>query len=134
MAHALYFTLHADSLRTSGCATIVFWQIGVLETIVYNLKPTADFANLNVVIVYSCCRMPVTNWIILDNKSDFQNGAAQAIKIFHSPCSFIQKNLGKVHERVQFNLPSNHLKTYSNMLIILGPRPPTKLFRLLAQI
>ena len=31
---------------------IVFWRIGVLETIVYNLKLIADFANLNIVIVY----------------------------------------------------------------------------------
>ena len=47
-----YFTLHADRLRTSGFATIVFWQIGALEMIVYNLKPIADFKNLNFVIVY----------------------------------------------------------------------------------
>ena len=45
------FTHRADSLHTSGLATIVFWQIGVLETIVYNLNPIADFAYINIVIV-----------------------------------------------------------------------------------
>ena len=44
----LYFTLHADTLCTSGRATIVFWQIGALEMIVHNLKSIANFGNLNV--------------------------------------------------------------------------------------
>ena len=39
---------HRNTLHTSGWATIVFWQIGALTTIVYNLKTIANFGNLNV--------------------------------------------------------------------------------------
>ena len=49
-AHTIFHSPRRNTLPTSGCATIVFWQIGVLETIVYNLK--IIFANLNIVIAY----------------------------------------------------------------------------------
>ena len=49
---ALYFNLHAERLRTSGCATNVFWWIGALEKIVYNQRSIANFGNLNVFLLY----------------------------------------------------------------------------------
>ena len=47
-AHATFHSPRRDTLHNSGCATTVFWRIGALEAIVYNLKSIANFANLNV--------------------------------------------------------------------------------------
>ena len=45
-AHAFFHSPRRVTLHTSGYRTIMFWWIGALETIVYDLKSITNFGNL----------------------------------------------------------------------------------------
>ena len=116
----LYFSLHAERLPTSGCAAIVFLADRGTRNDCLSSKTNRKlwkFEHCHCLHVYSCCRTPITYWIIRVDKLPMLNFTLHAERLHTSCCATIVLLWIWALETIVHNLKS--IANFGNLYVFL---------------